>query len=91
MKSWMKSVLQILKDIYTILTEIKDIYQSEKNVNKKLFYKQDVINLLNISDTTYRRYVKEGRLRPMRLHGIDMYYQEDIHKELQESRRKGRV
>ena len=91
MKNWMRNVLNLLKDIYYILSEIKELYQSEKVNQKKLINKHDVIALLNISDSTYRRYVKNGRLQPMKLHGIDMYYKDDVHKELQESRRKGRL
>jgi predicted site-specific integrase-resolvase len=56
----------------------------------KLLDKHDVMARLKISDTTYRRYVKDGRLKPMRLHGIDMYREDDLCRELEESRRKGR-
>jgi len=92
MKNWMNEVLLHLKELVSLLKELKTLY-TDSTVHKsgKLLNKQDVISLLNISDTTYRRYVKMGRLRPMKLRGIDMYREEDLLLELQESRRKGRV
>ena len=49
------------------------------------------MSLLHISDTAYRRYVRSVRFRPMRLHGIGMYREDDLIQELEESRRKGRL
>ena len=91
MLSKLNAILQLLKDIYQLLSEIKTIYlRNKKEIDKPLLTKVDVIRLLNISDTTYRRYVRAGRLKPMKLHGIDMYQEDDLLQELEESRRKGR-
>lgn len=92
MKNRINEIVPYLKDIYHILTEIRDLYALPHRSldDDRLLDKQQVISMLNISDTTYRRYVKAGRLRPMRLHGIDMYREDDLLQELRESRRKGR-
>lgn len=86
-----KNILHILKGIYFILTEIKELHQVKQSTEVKLLNKHQVISLLKISDTTYRRYVKMGKLQPMRLHGIDVYYRSDLEEALLESRRKGRL
>lgn len=86
------SILQHLKDTYTEIKEIKHLIAQNKLTEPgRLLNKTDVMSRLKISDTTYRRYVKAGRLRPMRLHGIDMYSEDDLRAELEESRRKGRL
>lgn len=86
------SILQHLKDTYTEIKEIKHLIAQNKLTEPgRLLNKTDVMSRLKISDTTYRRYVKSGRLRPMRLHGIDMYSEDDLRAELEESRRKGRL
>lgn len=91
MNYW-KHVLQYLKELVELLQDLRNL-QQQTLVHKEdeLLTKQDVIARLRISDTTYRRYVKAGRLKPMRLHGIDMYREEDLGRELDESRRKGRL
>lgn len=92
MKNLITLILQILKDSYIELQEIKNLL-NQKNTTQspELLNKPQVMDLLGISDTTYRRYVRAGRLKPMRLHGIDMYQREDLLQELRESRRKGRI
>lgn len=83
-------LLQLLKDIHRLLSEIKEMYAQREKISNALLTKPEVMCLLKISDTTYRRYVKSGRLTPIKLHGIDMYREEDLRRELEESRRKGR-
>ncbi|WP_270088434.1 hypothetical protein [Sphingobacterium sp. SYP-B4668] len=85
-------LLQLLKDIYIVLLAIEASGERHAAVRPKpLLNKLEVIARLRISDTTYRRYVKKGILTPMTLHGIDMYYEQDIEEALQESKRKGRL
>lgn len=92
MKHVAMSILQSLKDTYTEIKEIKQLIAQNKGAEpERLLNKIDVMTRLQISDSTYRRYVKAGRLKPMRLHGIDMYTERDIRRELEESRRKGRL
>lgn len=91
MSNW-KQIIFYLKELVEILHDLRNLQQQMVvTQDDKLLTKQDVMHLLGISDTTYRRYVKTARLKPMRLHGIDMYRKEDLWIELEESRRKGRL
>lgn len=77
----MNLVLQTLKDIYTLLDELKSIAHSSRQLkDQPLLNKFEVMSRLRISDATYRRYVDKGLLNPMTRAGIDMYYEEDLRK-----------
>lgn len=92
MKKWMNEVLLHLKELVSLLKELKESYQrTVADKSSPMLNKQDVMAYLKISDATYRRYVKDGRLTPINLRGIDMYREEDLQRELEESRRKGRL
>lgn len=81
-----------MEDTYHEIKDIKNLMiQNQSAYPTRMLNKNQVMSLLHISDTTYRRYVKSGRLKPMRLHGIDMYREDDLIQELEESRRKGRL
>lgn len=56
-----------------------------------LLQKQKVMDLLGISDSTYRRYVVEGKLNPMCFDKIDWYFKWDLRKALENSRKKGKI
>ncbi|WP_437920281.1 hypothetical protein [Sphingobacterium sp. LRF_L2] len=58
---------------------------------RKLWSKQDVMEKLGMTDRTYERNLKNGKLIPMRLNGADMFFEEDIVAALEESRRKGKI
>lgn len=59
--------------------------------NRKRYSKPEVMDMLEMSESTYKRNVKSGLLVPMRLNGIDEYFMEDLYKAMEESRRRGRV
>ncbi|MBE8721356.1 hypothetical protein [Sphingobacterium pedocola] len=82
------------------LADLHDVQLSVNNLlNKELIHlleqplldKNQVMDKLNIKDSTYRRYVKEGYLQPMGFEKIDWYFGRDLVKALEESRRKGRI
>lgn len=85
MKQLLTDIFQVVKDTHQELKEIKEILDSKsakQDKPLKLIYKGDVMRILGISGSTYRHYVKAGRLKPMFIHGIDMYREEDLRKEL---------
>lgn len=84
------NIVFILVRITTLLKAILETLNLQQRRNSELWNKNQVIERLQISDSTYRRYVKEGLLLPMKLHGIDLYYPEDLEKSLLLSRQKGR-
>ncbi|WP_104381367.1 AlpA family transcriptional regulator [Sphingobacterium sp. HMA12] len=51
----------------------------------------DVLDKLGISESKYYRLVREGKLRPRKLGKRHYYYLSDLHGQLEESRRKGRI
>jgi predicted DNA-binding transcriptional regulator AlpA len=51
----------------------------------------DVLDKLGISESKYYRLVRDGKLRPRKLGKRHYYYLSDLHQQLEESRRKGRV
>ncbi|MBB6239499.1 ABC-type siderophore export system fused ATPase/permease subunit [Pedobacter sp. AK013] len=52
---------------------------------------QQVKDYLNISESTYKRKVKDGTLRPVKLPGGDRFYLKDLLAAYLESRQKGRI
>jgi AraC-like DNA-binding protein len=58
---------------------------------RRRWNKRQVMDLLNMSESTYKRNLKADLLIPMRLNGDDEYFEEDILRALEESRRRGRV
>ena len=51
----------------------------------------DVLDKLGISESKYYRLVREGKLMPRKLGKRHYYYLSDLHQQLEESRRKGRI
>jgi hypothetical protein len=53
--------------------------------------RQQVKDYLKISESTYKRKVKDGTLKPMKLPGGDRFYMKDLLGAYIESQRKGRI
>ena len=51
----------------------------------------DVLDKLGISESKYYRLVREGKLKPRKLGKRHYYYLSDLHQQLDESRRRGRI
>lgn len=86
---------QLIIDLLQILTKqnqaIQSLQQNQIPLDeRKLWTKQEVMDLLKMSESTYKRNVKVGLLTPMKINGFDMYFEEDLIKAMEESRRKGR-
>lgn len=58
---------------------------------RRRWTKQEVFDEFNISDSTYKRHISTGLLCPMRFTGGDEYFEEDLLKAMEESRRRGRI
>lgn len=92
MKNILYDIHKTLNDIHSLLYEMSSTTGSSSQlINKPILNKFEVMSILRISDSTYRRYVDKGLLRPMTLSGIDMYYEKDLENALELSRRKGRL
>ncbi len=93
-------MIQLLKEVVCLLREISVLlrllirFMRARHAKEQLrerWTKQDVIERLKMSESTYKRNVRIGLLKPMRLNGSDEYFDEDIYDAMNESRRRGRV
>ncbi len=86
-------LIDVLQKIYQILVLV---YNSKYHGNIAFdedpqMDRQEVKDYLGISESTYKRKVKEGILRPQKLPGGDKFYKSELLAEFKESRRRGRV
>ncbi|MBD1422914.1 hypothetical protein [Sphingobacterium chuzhouense] len=83
-----------MKSVLTALSaELVDIKRQQRlPLQERLIWtKEQLLNKMNMSEPTYNRNLKKDLLNPMRLGGSDMYFEEDILKAIEESRRKGKI
>ncbi|WP_344851655.1 helix-turn-helix domain-containing protein [Pedobacter jeongneungensis] len=88
-----EALVQILYNIYLVLNKENrpftfiDLFGSP---NEQLT-RQQVKDYLKISESTYKRKVKDGTLKPIKLPGGDRFYLKDLLSAYLESQRKGRI
>ena len=88
------TLVEIAKEQLHIMQQLPDRNKpclADLEQESVLMSKEEVLTYLNISDSTYKRRVKEGILKPMRLGGGDMFYKDDLKEALWESKRRGKV
>lgn len=87
-----RDILHVLRDTHALLAEMRSLHARKKIPleKRKLWTKQEVMDTLGMSDTTYKRHLRTGLLKPIRLGGTDLYFEEDILEAMEESRRKGK-
>lgn len=61
------------------------------NTQQKVYLRDDVIKVLRISDRTYKRYVKQGKLLPERIGNVHIYQEDDLKPIIAELKRRGRL
>jgi len=87
------ALLDVLSRIYQLLVLV---HNSRLQGNGFLeedpqMTRQEVKDYLGISESTYKRKVREGVLRPRKLPGGDRFYKSQLLGEYRESRRRGRT
>jgi len=87
------ALLDILSKIYQILVLVYNskyhgslAFDEDPQLNR-----QEVMDYLGISESTYKRMVKQGRLKPMKMPGGHKFYKSELLVEYKESKRRGRV
>jgi hypothetical protein len=87
------ALLDVLSKIYQILVLVYNskyhgslVFEEDPQMDR-----QEVKDYLGISESTYKRKVKEGALRPLKLPGGDKYFKSQLLGEFKESKRRGRV
>jgi len=85
-------LLDVLEKIYEIIQLIYTINYGKVNLPEdQLLSRQEVKDYLGISESTYKRKVKNGQLHPYKFPGGDRFYKSELLEELKESKRRGRV
>ena len=87
------ALLDILSKIYQILVLVYNskyhgnlVFDEDPQLNR-----QEAMDYLGISESTYKRMVKQGRLKPMRMPGGHKFYKSELLAEYKESKRRGRI
>ncbi|WP_316799689.1 helix-turn-helix domain-containing protein [Pedobacter frigidisoli] len=85
-------LLDVLEKIYEIIHMIYTTNYGHLSLPEDvLLTRQEVIDYLGISESTYKRKVKQGSLKPHKFPGGDRFYKSDLRHEFFESKRRGRV
>ncbi|RDC54133.1 helix-turn-helix domain-containing protein [Pedobacter chinensis] len=87
------TLIKILYNIYLLLKNHQD-YWSLSHVpfpDDEQMTRQEVKDYLKISESTYKRKVKDGTLKPIKMPGGDRFYKRELLAAFQESYRKGRL
>lgn len=100
MKSGLNHVIELLTTIKNLLSELVKLFGELIDIKRQqrlplqerhIWTKEQLQEKMNMTDPTYNRNLKKDLLNPMRLGGSDMYFEEDILKAIEESRRKGKI
>ncbi|RZM05704.1 MAG: helix-turn-helix domain-containing protein [Pedobacter sp.] len=84
-------LLEVLEKIYQIIQLIyTKNYGALSLPEDELLTRQEVLDYLGISKSTYKRKVKNGQLHPHKFPGGDRFYRSELMDELKESKRRGR-
>lgn len=73
--------LERIEDLMLHMSEILD-RDLVSLLDQPLLFKQDVMEKLQVVDSTYRSYVKEGKLNPMQFGKTEYYFARDLAKDL---------
>lgn len=100
MQSGLNHVIELLTSIKNSLSELVKLFAELVDIKRQqraplqerhIWTKEELKEKVNMSEPTYNRNLKKELLNPMRLGGTDMYFEEDILKAIEESRRKGKI
>lgn len=88
----------LIKLQYTVARMLALLENISKNsdqfigkTEQKIYFKHDVMQVLKISESTYKRYVKSKKLKPELIGGIHIYTAESLKAIIDELRRRGRL
>lgn len=85
------TLLDLLYKIYLILGNQQLSPLLPADTDEEPMTRQQVKDYLGISESTYKRKVKDGTLRPLKMPGGDRFYKHQLVKALGESKRRGRI
>ena len=87
------TLIKILYNIYLLLKDHPNLLLPSPPLmpEDERMTRQEVKDYLKISESTYKRKVKDGTLRPIKMPGGDRFYKRELLAAFQESYRKGRL
>ncbi|RYD95420.1 MAG: DNA-binding protein [Sphingobacteriales bacterium] len=85
------TLIETLYKIYLLLKDNPNFQQIQQLQPEELMTRQEVKDYLGISESTYKRKVKDGSLIPLKLPGGDRFQRTQLLLAFEESRRRGRV
>lgn len=94
MENYMNEMVHLLREILHRLDQLLLAPEKQSYVplaERKRWTKQEVLDEFKLSQSTYKRHLKSGLLEPMHFSGGDEYFEEDLLRALEESRRRGRI
>jgi ABC-type siderophore export system fused ATPase/permease subunit len=88
-----EALVQIMYNIYLLLNKDNHAFTFIDLFGepKEQLTRQQVKDYLKISESTYKRKVKDGTLKPIKLPGGDRFYLKDLLAAYVESQQKGRI
>lgn len=88
----LNAILDVLLKIYELMQLIyTKSYGQLKLPEDQMLTRLEVMEYLGISESTYKRKVRKGILKPSKLPGGDKFYKSELREEFLESKRRGRV
>jgi DNA-directed RNA polymerase specialized sigma subunit len=88
----LNAILDVLLKIYEIMQLISTkTYGNLTLPEDEMLTRLEVMKYLGISDSTYKRKVRKGILKPSKLPGGDRFYKSELKEEFLESKRRGRI
>lgn len=86
-------IIKILYNIYSLLKNDRSALMPEymNYPNEEQMTRQEVKDYLKISESTYKRKVKDGTLKPIKMPGGDRFYKRDLLAAFIESKQRGRL
>ncbi|WP_443938812.1 helix-turn-helix domain-containing protein [Pedobacter sp. MW01-1-1] len=88
----LNAILDVLQKIYEIMHLIYTKSYGNLNLPEdQMLTRQEVMDYLGISESTYKRKVRSGVLKPSKLPGGDRFSKSELKEEFLESKRRGRV
>ncbi|WP_164108674.1 MULTISPECIES: hypothetical protein [Sphingobacterium] len=85
----MAAMSRRIERIEDLMLQMADILDRDllSLLDQPLLFKQDVMAKLDISDATFRNYVADERLDPMKLGKIEYFFARDLAKQLLKTKR----
>lgn len=85
------TLIEILYKIYLLLKDNPNFQQLQQLPPEEMMTRQQVKDYLCISESTYKRKVKDGTLAPLKMPGGDRFYKTTLLAAFEESKRRGRT